>query len=193
MPAYSYDAPQIGFENQYTVDEPWLFNGQLDRFSWKLVGKKEIYIPYDDFGMYNFKDKFDDVFRPDGVNPDARRYEMHRVYVVEATLKSGVRHVASKKVFYIDEDSGLAVAGEDYDAQGKLWKVKEAYPIPVYELHGACDVEPFVQYDLNNGRYVTDQSTIGTNTDIRWYEDSNDARFKDDFYSSENLRAVSER
>ena len=104
-----------------------------------------------------------------------------------------MRHVASKKVFYIDEDSGLAVAAEDYDAQGKLWKVKEAYPIPVYELQGACDVEPFVQYDLSNGRYVTDQSTIGTNTDIRWYEDSNDARFKDDFYSSENLRAVSER
>ncbi|WP_233830170.1 DUF1329 domain-containing protein [Paraburkholderia sp. ZP32-5] len=193
MPAYSYDAPQIGFENQYTVDEPWLFNGQLDRFNWKLVGKKDMYIPYDDFGMFNFKDKFDDVFKPDGVSPDARRYELHRVYVVEATVKSGVRHVASKKVFYIDEDSGLAVAGEDYDAQGKLWKVKEAYPIPVYELHGACDVEPFVQYDLSNGRYVTDQSTIGTNTDIRWYEDSNDARFKDDFYSSENLRAVSER
>ncbi|WP_420804121.1 DUF1329 domain-containing protein [Ralstonia soli] len=193
MPSYAYDAPQIGFENQYTLDEPWVFNGLLDRFTWKLVGKKEVYIPYNSFGMFNFKAKFDDIYKLDGVNADARRYELHRVNVVEATVKSGVRHVASKKVFYIDEDSGLIVAGEDYDAQGKLWKVKEAYPIPVYELHGACDVEPFVQYDLANGRYVTDQSTIGTNTDIRWYEDTTDPRFKDDFYSSESLRSVSER
>ncbi|CAG4906144.1 DUF1329 domain-containing protein [Paraburkholderia saeva] len=193
MPSYSYDAPQIGFENQYTVDEPWLFNGTLDRFSWKLVGKKEIYVPYNDFGMFNFKAKFDDIYKADGVTPDARRYELHRVYVVEATVKPGVRHVASKKVFYIDEDSGIALAGEDYDAQGKLWKVKEAYLIPVYELHGACDIEPFVQYDLSNGRYVIDQSTIGTNTDIRWYDDVNDPRFKDDFYTSESLRSVSER
>lgn len=193
MPSYAYDAPQIGFENQYLLDEPWLFNGLLDRFTWKLVGKKEIYIPYNDFGMFNFKAKFGDVFKTQGVAPEARRYELHRVYVVEATVKSGVRHVASKKVFYIDEDSGLAVAGEDYDAQGKLWKVKEAYPIPVYELQGACDVEPFVQYDVSNGRYVADQSTIGTNTDIRWYEETNDPRFKDDFYTSESLRSVSER
>ncbi|MFP3599972.1 DUF1329 domain-containing protein, partial [Chryseobacterium sp. SIMBA_029] len=86
--------------------------------------------------------------------------------------------VASKKVFYIDEDSGVAIAAEDYDAQGKLWKVKEAYLIPVYELHGACDAEAFVQYDLSNGRYVSDQSTIGTGTDIHWFEESSDLRFK---------------
>ncbi len=193
MPSYAYDAPQIGFENQYTVDEPWLFNGMLDRFNWKLVGKKEIYVPYNAFGMYNFKQKFDDVFKNDGVNPDARRYELHRVYVVEATVRSGVRHITSKKVFYIDEDSGLALAAEDYDPQGKLWKVKEAYPIPVYELHGACDIEPFVQYDLSNGRYVSDQSTIGTGSDIRWFEESDNPKFKEGFYTADSLQSVSER
>lgn len=193
MPSYSYDAPQIGFENQYTVDEPWLFNGMLDRFTWKLIGKKEIYVPYNDFAMYNGKAKFDEVFKPDGVSPDARRYELHRVNVVEATLASGVRHVASKKVFYIDEDSGIALAAEDYDPQGKLWKVKEAYLIPVYELQGSCDAEAFVQYDLSNGRYVTDQSTIGTGTDIHWFEDSTDPRFKDEYYTSDSLQSVSER
>ncbi|WP_241021793.1 DUF1329 domain-containing protein [Burkholderia sp. Ac-20353] len=193
MPSYAYDAPQIGYENEYLVDEPWVFNGVLDRFNWKLIGKKEIYVPYNGFGMFNFKRKFDDVFKPTEVNADARRYELHRVYVVEATVKSGVRHVASKKVFYIDEDSGLALAGEDYDAQGKMWKVKEAYPIPVYELHGACDVEPFTQYDLANGRYVTDQETIGTGTDVHWFESSDDPRFKDDFYTAESLKNVSER
>lgn len=193
MPSYAYDAPQIGFENQYTVDEANLFNGLLDRFNWKLIGKKEIYVPYNSFGMYNFKSKVDDVFKAEFVNPAARRYELHRVYVVEATLKEGVRHVASKKVFYFDEDSNIAVAAEDYDAQGKLWKVKENYSIPVYELGGACDSEPFVQYDLTGGRYVSDLSAIGANGDIQWLEESSDPRFKADYYTAETLKNISSR
>ncbi|MFX4366072.1 DUF1329 domain-containing protein, partial [Acinetobacter baumannii] len=53
MPSYSYDSPQIGFENQYTMDEPTMFWGAMDRFEWKLVGKKELFIPYNSFGAYD--------------------------------------------------------------------------------------------------------------------------------------------
>ena len=109
------------------------------------------------------------------------------------TLKPSARHVASKKVFYLDEDSWLALVGEDYDAQGKLWKVRESYPIPVWELGGTCDNLPFAMYDLSNGRYVMDQTTFGQGKDIRWYEQINDPRFKTDFFTAETLRAVSER
>jgi hypothetical protein len=193
MPAYTYDAPQIGFENQYTVDEGWLFNGAVDRFSWKLIGKREMLIPYNDFAMYDFNSKFEDVVKAEGIDPAHRRYELHRVWVVEATVKSSVRHVASKKVMYFDEDSWLALVGEDYDAQGKLWKVREGFPIPVWELDGSCDIEPFVQYDLIDGRYVFDQSPIGGGKDIHWLPDTSDARFTSDFYSAESLRAISER
>ncbi|MFX1764185.1 DUF1329 domain-containing protein [Paraburkholderia sp. A1RI-2L] len=193
MPAYTHDAPLIGFENQYLIDEANMFNGSIDRFNWKLVGKKEMIVPYNDFGMYAFKDKLHDVATPGGISPDHRRYEVHRVWVVEATVKPTARHVASKKVFYLDEDSWLALVGEDYDAQGKLWKVRESYPIPVWELGGACDNEPFVQYDLIDGRYVFDGSSIGQGKDLRWYEHTDDPRFKSDFFTSESLRSVSER
>ena len=193
MPAYTHDAPLIGYENQYLVDDFNLFNGALDRFNWKLVGKKEMIVPYNAFGMYKFKEKLHDVATPDGIAAANRRYEMHRVWVVEATVKPSARHVASKKVIYLDEDSWLALAGEAYDAQGKLWKVRESYPIPVWELGGACDNQPFVQYDLNNGRYVFDSSTIGQGKDLRWYQQVNDPRFKPDFYTAETLRSVSER
>ncbi|MBB5470327.1 hypothetical protein HDG32_006477 [Paraburkholderia sp. CI2] len=193
MPAYTHDAPLIGFENQYLIDESNMLNGSIDRFNWKLVGKKEMIVPYNDFGMYTFKDKLHDVATPNGISSDHRRYEVHRVWVVEATLKPTARHVASKKVFYLDEDSWLALVGEDYDAQGKLWKVRESYPIPVWELGGACDNEPFVQYDVNNGRYVFDASSIGQGKDIRWYQQVNDPRFKTDFFTAESLRSVSER
>ncbi|RQT15049.1 DUF1329 domain-containing protein [Burkholderia contaminans] len=193
MPSYSYDAPQIGFENEYTIDETSLFSGAIDRFDWKLVGKKSLLVPYNNFGMYNFSAKFDSVFKPTGVDPAYRRYEMHRVFVVEGLLKPDARHLAAKKVFYIDEDSGLILAGEDYDAQGKLWKVKEGYSIPVWELGGTCDTEAFVQYDIANGRYVTDVSTIGSGSDIHWFPESDDAKFKSDFYTSDNLKSISER
>ncbi|AQV94864.1 DUF1329 domain-containing protein [Cupriavidus necator] len=193
MPAYTHDAPIIGMENQYLIDEANMFYGMIDRFNWKLVGKKEMIVPYNAFGMYKYKSKLHDVATPDGIASDNRRYEAHRVWVVEATVKSSARHVASKKVFYLDEDSWLALIGEDYDAQGKLWKVRESYPIPVWELGGACDNQPFVQYDLTNGRYVFDQSTIGQGKDLHWYEQINDPRFKPDFFSAETLRSVSER
>ncbi|MFL9872900.1 DUF1329 domain-containing protein [Paraburkholderia megapolitana] len=193
MPSYDYDAPQIGFENQYTVDEPALFNGDIDRFDWKLIGKKELYVPYNDFGVYNFKRAVHDVFKQDSVDPSARRYELHRVYVVEATLKPNMRHSSQKKVMYFDEDTYLALVGDDYDAQGKLWKTKEGYPIPLWELGGTCDVQPFAQYNLTSGRYIVDSITVGAGKDIRFYEESSDPRFSSNYYSAETLRSISER
>ncbi len=193
MPTYGYDAPQIGFENNYTLDEPWLFNGPIDRFDWKIVGKKELYVPYHSFGIYDFHKKFHDVAQDSFINPDDRHYELHRVWMVVGTVKADARHVAPKKVIYFDEDSFLALAGEDYDAQGHLWKVREGFSMPVWEL-GTCDSEAFVQYDLLNGRYVFDQAELGQTQDMQWLpESTGDAHFTDDYYSSETLRSVSER
>lgn len=193
MPTYAYDSPQIGMENQYTLDEPLVFNGTLDRFDWKLAGRKEIYVPYSSFGGTNFKAKFEDVAGPDFIAENARRYELHRVWVIEATVKSGVRHLAPKRTFYVDEDSWNLVLADDYDAQGKLWKHREGYVIPVYET-GSCDQAGFAQYNLAEGRYVFDLHSVGTNKDMSWETDSkNNPRFKSNFYSADNLRAISDR
>lgn len=194
MPTYEYDAPQIGFENTYTVDETLMFTGRIDRFDWKLVGKKEILVPYNSFGMYDFAGKQEDIYKKSSVARESRRYESHRVWVVEATTKASARHVTTKKVFYIDEDSWNVVVGEDYDAKGKIWKVREASLIPVWELGGACGFGNFVQYDLQAARYVADFVTAGTGKDIRWYADTDGKKgFTPDFYTSDNLRSISER
>jgi catechol 2,3-dioxygenase-like lactoylglutathione lyase family enzyme len=193
MPSYAYDAPQIGFENQYTLDEPFVFNGAMDRFDWKLVGKKELYVPYNSFGAYDFSAKFEDVAQKDFIAATHRRYELHRVWVVEATVKPGVRHLAPKRTFYVDEDSWNPVLADDYDGQGKLWKLREGFSIPVFET-GACDVSAFVQYNLIEGRYVVDEHAIGTGADVRWItEAGSNPRLKPGFYTSENLRAISDR
>ena len=193
MPTYAYDAPQIGFENQYTLDEPYVFNGALDRFDWKLAGKKELLVPYNSFGAYDFGAKFEDVAQRDFIAADHRRYEMHRVWVVEATVKAGMRHMAPKRTFYLDEDSWAPLVADDYDGQGKLWKVREGYQIPVYET-GSCDVSAFAQYNLLEGRYVFDEHGVGTGKDVRWItEQGGNPKLTPAFYTSENLRSVSER
>ncbi|MES2259349.1 MAG: DUF1329 domain-containing protein [Pseudomonadota bacterium] len=193
MPAYAYDAPQIGLENQYTLDEPFVFNGTLDRFDWKLVGKKEIYIPYGSFGAYNFQAKFEDVAKDDGIAANARRYELHRVWVVQASVKPGTRHSAPQRTFYIDEDSWNLMLADDYDAQGKLWKHREGYLIPVYET-GTCDVSAFTQYNLAEGRYVFDLHSAGAGKDMSWLTDPKASpRLKASFFSADSLRSISER
>jgi hypothetical protein len=192
MPSYSYDAPQVGFENQYTLDEPRVFNGTPDRFDWKLIGKREMYIGYNSFGMYDPNADRRKVVTPDGVDASATRYELHRVWVIEATVKEGVRHVAPKRRFFIDEDSWSLMGAEDYDAQGKLWKVRESFVIPVAEIE-ACDNPAFVQYDLNSGRVLFDQSSMGAGKDMVWATEPNDRKYKDAFYTPDNLRAISER
>ncbi len=192
MPSYSHDSPQVGFENQYTLDEPQVFNGALDRYDWKLVGKKEVYVPYNAFGAYDFRAKFEDVALRNFIEPGHRRYELHRVWVVEATVKAGMRHSAPRRTFYLDEDSWALLLADDYDGQGKLAKVREGFQIPVYET-GSCDVMGFVQHNLAEGRYVVDSTTIGAGKDIQWVTEPNGPRYKASFYTSDNLRAISER
>ncbi|WP_237881918.1 DUF1329 domain-containing protein [Pseudomonas sp. PGPR40] len=194
MPAYSYDAPQIGLDNQYTVDESNMFYGPMDRFDWKLVGKQELLVPYNSFGAYNTDAKIEDVAKRDYIAPEARRYELHRVWVVEATVREGMRHQAPKRLFYIDEDSWNALLAVDYDKQGQVWKVREGYSIPVYET-GTCDTEAQAQYNLVDGRYLYDMTSVGVGKkDHRWLiESAANPRLKRDFYTSDNLRATSER
>ena len=138
------------------------------------------------------KAKFEDVARPDFIAQSHRRYELHRVWVVEATVKAGMRHSAPKRTVYLDEDSWAPVLMDDFDGQGKLAKMREGFLIPVYET-GTCDVMAMVQNNVAEGRYVFDTHTVGVGKDIRWVTEASGARFKAGFYTADNLRAISER
>ena len=193
MPSFAYDSPLIGMENQYMIDQAFMFNGAMDRFEWKLVGKKELLVPYNSFAMYDVKAKVSDVVQPTQINPEKRRYELHRVWVVEAKVKGGVRHLAPKRTFYLDEDSWSISVAEDYDEQGKLWKLRESFAIPVFEL-GSCDNTQMVQYDMQSGRYLLDFGAAGTGgADFRWYTTPDAPNLKASFYTSDGLSASSER
>lgn len=192
MPAYAYDAPQIGFENQYAMDEGQVISGALDRFDWKLVGKKELLVPYNSFGAFDFKADPAKLLQPGALASTHRRYELHRVWVVEATVKKGLRHLSPKRTYYIDEDSWNPLLAEDYDAQDRLTKVREGYLVPIFEV-GSCDVAAFTQYNLLEGRYLVDFSSIGAKADFTYVVQPNHPALKANFYTPDNLRAMSER
>lgn len=195
LPTYAYDAPLIGFENQYPVDMQALYFGNPDRFDWKIVGQKEIYVPYNNFKLTDFTYPIDKALGPKFVAPEVRRYELHRVLEVVGTVKKGVRHLASKKTLYLDEDTWIASVGDDYGSNGKIWKVKENPVTPIWELDGTCSnlsMQNF--YDVISGRYIADLVQFGSKKDYVYYKDTaNDPRLKPDFFTAETLRANSER
>ena len=145
-PDLAFDTPNPGTAGATTFDDTFIFNGSMDRFNFKLVGKKEMLVPYNDYAAV-YQSKQDDLLKPNHLNPDFVRWELHRVWVVEATLKEGKRHVYSKRTFYLDEDSWAALASDEYDARGQLWRTGFAYMTPSYDLP-APYTDMFSHYDL---------------------------------------------
>jgi hypothetical protein len=197
LPTYVFDTPLIGFENQYLVDEETGIWMTLDRYDWKLVGKKEMYVPANVFGMYDYKADPKVVFDKTFINPAYRHYELHRVWVVDAHLKPGFRHLAPHRTYYIDEDSWNEVELTDYDKDDKVWKNVEQFPIPAWEVGGLCVELGDQMWDLQGGRYVVDWMSIGGGKDIHFIKEGDpeakQAWTKPDFYTPETLRALSER
>lgn len=191
-PDLAYDNIGDGTEGMRVTDQYLGYNGATDRYDWKLVGKKEMYVPYNTYKIGDKSLKYTDILDKNTIKSELMRYELHRVWVVEATLKQGQKHVYGKRTFYLDEDSWSVMVAEDYDAQGKLWKVRESFLIPVAET-GACDNPAFVQYDLVSGRVLYDQAGMGAGKDMVWAVEADDPKYKDAFYTPDNLRAISDR
>ena len=150
-PDIAYDTPNPGSAGTSTYDDATVFNGALDRFDFKLVGKKEMYVPYGNYKLTYYAMPAD-VTKPGHINPDLVRWELHRVWVVEATLKPDKRHVYSKRVFYIDEDTWQALASDQYDGRGQLYRSGYSYPSYSYDVQAPfVDTQSF--YDFSSGMY----------------------------------------
>ncbi|HUS25371.1 MAG TPA: DUF1329 domain-containing protein [Candidatus Binatia bacterium] len=151
-PDVGYDNPSIGSDGEQFNDQIDVFNGALDRYDWKLVGKRELLIPYNAWLLNSPTFKYKDIIRPGHINQDLARYELHRVWVVEATLRAGNRHRFRKRRFYLDEDSWAIAAVDCYDDRGALWKVQEAHLLTVPFIPTVTGI-PEVIYDLQSKRY----------------------------------------
>ncbi len=152
-PNFEYDNPVPGWQGLVTVDQVNGFVGAADRYDWKIIGKREIYVPYNVHDIFDKSLSYEDIILPRYPRRDLMRYELHRVWVAEATLRSDKRHVMPRRRFYLDEDSWLVLASDNYDARGELWRVTEHLPQLIYEVP-ACIATTSVYFDLVAGRYV---------------------------------------
>ena len=152
-PQVAYDGPGTASDGLRTSDNFDMFNGAPDRYNWKLLGKQEMYIPYNSYRINSDQLKYSDVIQAGHVSQDLARYELHRVWKVEATLKDNKRHIYAKRTFYIDEDTWQISLVDHYDGRGELWRVGEAHSIMFYDF-----LVPYFAfealYDLSSGRYL---------------------------------------
>ena len=154
LPFFAYDFPARNADGLRTVDDFGLFIGPPDRFDWKLVGKRELYIPYNAYRCHAAK-THKELLSRNHINPAFARYELHRVWVVEGTLKTGQRHIYGKRVFYVDEDSWQISVADTYDLDGNLWRAAESHGLNYYDVpvHWTT-LEVF--YDFKARRYLAE-------------------------------------
>ncbi|MDB5985955.1 MAG: hypothetical protein JWR16_1008 [Nevskia sp.] len=149
---------EVGYDNPLydglmTHDQIDMFNGPFDRYTVKLIGKKEMLVPYNAYELYSPKYKYKDIIRAGHINQDLARYELHRVWVMEASLKAGFNHRYKKRVFYLDEDSWLVLAQDIYDERDQFWRFSEAHAISFANVPVVVNGVQ-VHYDLQSRRYV---------------------------------------
>lgn len=167
-----FRSPFAGFDNPAPLSEGLRFNDETDMyngspaiFDWKLLGKREMFIPYNAYRLHGGELDAEEIVGSEHIAPELARYELHRVWVVEGTAKSTTRllntlrgvanrgHSYSKRILYIDEDSWSVALADSYDADGKLWRFSEGHlinyynvPVPWYTLQ--------TSYDFRQGRYL---------------------------------------
>ncbi len=156
------DSPNPQSGGLGTYDETQVWNGRIDRFDWELVGKKELYVPYNVNRLLGPKDATE-VLDKHHVKPEYMRWELHRVWVVDATLRAGQRHLAKKMRYYCDEDTWTCLLADRWDENGELWKTLYYANAVMPDLPGTVGIH-FGLNDMLSGNafmsgFVNDFST----------------------------------
>lgn len=180
-PNVAYDNPGTAADGLRTSDQLDMYNGAPDRYDWKLVGKGEYIIPYNSYKLHSDTVKIDEILTPLHINQDLARYELHRCWVVEATVKEGTRHIYEKRTFYVDEDSWQIMVADQYDSRGELWRVSEGHSINYYDLPTFWTTLE-LHMDLFSGRY----NAGGLDNEMAMYDFGADLDESD--FSSQSLR-----
>jgi hypothetical protein len=178
LPNACCDSPSPVTAGITNVDDTSVWSGRLTHFDWKLAGKKELFIPYNS-NAFNVPKSDADVIGERFLKPEFVRWELHRVWVVEATLKAGQRHTSPKNVYYLDEDTWQAVVADRWDAKGQLWKHSFVLPM-VFPDAPMTAGTVFGFYDLLSGAFIVNnvmnekrgQMVYKKQADDTWLPDS---------------------
>lgn len=187
-PTVAFDTPNPTANGKLTYDDVYMFNGSPERYNWTLLGKKEMYVPYNNNKWIAHAEGGDeahsDLLTPDHLNPEFERFEKHRVWVVEAKLKEDKRHIYGKRVFYLDEDTWNIVLADNFDGKDNLWRSAQAHLLNAYDVP-ATVLRSYVFYDFQDpSYYVAEMDT----KPIKFYEGESSS-----FFTPAQLRKKSRR
>jgi len=186
LPNACCDTPTPFSAGIVSFDEVEGYDGRMDRFDWKLVGKQEMLIPYNsNRSLVPSKDA--DLVGEHHLNPDHVRWELHRVWVIEATVRAGQRHTSPKTRYYVDEDSWIIVLGDRWDAKGQLARTQFVLPVAMPDVPAQAGTT-WGTYDLITGSMFV---TLVQNEKKQQYKVMprySDAMFTPDAMSGEGVR-----
>ena len=185
-PSFAYDTPSPAASGQANFDEIYLFNGAFDRYDWKIVGKKEVYLPYNNNKFLQAK-LDSDVMGERFLNPDHVRWELHRAWVVEANLVPGKRHVLPKRRFYVDEDTWFAMLADGWDAKGQLSKTFWFHNVVAPDLPGVV-AGSNGHYDLQTGSWMANDLINEKTTQIGFRSRWPESHFTPDAMAADGVR-----
>lgn len=184
-PSLSYDTPDPDASGYEELDDYYLFFGGPDRYNFRILGKREMLVPYNNDALNRAPPN--QVMGPHHANPGLMRYELHRVWVVEGTLAPGKHHVAPRRRLYVDEDTWMVVYSEAWDEDGRLWKFSHATMMTLPDVPATIIGGQFV-YDLLEGGYVYDFALGGPGDYLRVTAPHPPRMFEPDALAAEQLR-----
>ncbi len=152
-PNVGYDNPGTAADGLRTNDQTNTYNGAMDRYTWKIVGKKEMYVPYNSYKLHDNKYKYADIIKKGHINQDLPRYELHRVWIVDSVTKPGTTHIYKRRTYYLDEDSWTILLVDIYDRRDQLWRWQEAHTAMAYDRPFLAPIGETI-YDLQSNRYL---------------------------------------
>ena len=150
-PGISYDVPDIDAAGFMSLDEYYLFFGGLDHYDFKILGKKDMYVSYNNNRLYTRPVR--EVLGREHANPADLRYELHRVWVIDGMLMQGKHDIVAHRRLYLDEDTWLAVYSDAWDEQGKLWKFGQGTMYLMPDVPAVIMGSQF-DYDFELGGYA---------------------------------------
>ncbi|MBI5716941.1 MAG: DUF1329 domain-containing protein [Burkholderiales bacterium] len=156
-PSVGYDTPDAVTSGIGLFDEAFNLFGPIDKHELKLVGKRELYIPYNNNRAALAK--VAELVTPNTLNPALVRWELHRVWEVEATLAAGKRHVAAKRRYYVDEDTWQIILFDGWDAKGDLWRTNFTLTLTAPDIPAVLGNVFWGGYDLQTGAYYLNMAT----------------------------------
>lgn len=188
LPNPCCDTPNPAALGAVSLDQISVFSGPLTRYDWTLVGKQEMYVPYNN-NRYLHVPTEAELVKEKHFNPDWFRWELHRVWVVDANLRSGQRHQVPKARFYLDEDTWQGLFADRYDARGELWKVDGQTLIASPEAPAVRAVG-YYSYDLLAGTLLIAGSFVGIKDPITYIDRKSapDSLFTPEALASEGIR-----